>query len=82
MKPVILVGHRHVCPLHGTNPVESGSSAYTFNGKPVARVGNRTTCGAVLVSGFTPPRFPDYKPDFNLSKTKQAYSDTAISGSH
>jgi len=51
MKPVILVGHRHVCPLHGSNQVESGSSAYTFNGKPVARVGDRTTCGAVIISG-------------------------------
>lgn len=51
MKPVILVGHRHVCPLHGSNQVESGSSAYTFNGRPVARVGDRTTCGAVIISG-------------------------------
>ncbi|AYG45208.1 hypothetical protein DV532_13250 [Pseudomonas sp. Leaf58] len=51
MKPVVLVGHRHFCPLHGPNQVESGSARYTFNGRPVARVGDRTTCGAVIESG-------------------------------
>ncbi|WEK28718.1 MAG: PAAR domain-containing protein [Candidatus Pseudomonas phytovorans] len=43
MNPVVLVGHQHNCPLHEVNQVESGSAAYTFNGKPVARVGDRTT---------------------------------------
>ncbi|GLO29284.1 MULTISPECIES: PAAR domain-containing protein [Pseudomonas] len=51
MNPVVLVGHRHVCPLHGINEVESGSATYIFNGRAVARVGDRTTCGAVIESG-------------------------------
>ena len=50
MNPVVLVGHQHNCPLHGVNQVESGAT-YTFNGRPVARVGDRTTCGAVIESG-------------------------------
>jgi len=51
MNPVVLVGHQRNCPLHGVNQVESGSATYTFNGRPVARVGDRTTCGAVIESG-------------------------------
>ena len=51
MNPVVLVGHRHVCPLHGTNQVESGSATDSFNGRAVARVGDRTMCGAVIESG-------------------------------
>jgi len=51
MPPVVLVGHRHDCPLHGIGIVETGSSQYTFNGKPVARVGDRISCGALIVSG-------------------------------
>ncbi|MBH3413657.1 PAAR domain-containing protein [Pseudomonas putida] len=51
MKPVVLVGHSQVCPIHGKGVVETGSPHYTFNGKAVARVGDRTSCGAVIVSG-------------------------------
>jgi uncharacterized Zn-binding protein involved in type VI secretion len=51
MNPVVVVGHRLVCPLHGVNQVECGSATYTFNGRAVARVGDRTTCGAVIESG-------------------------------
>ncbi|MEN5303495.1 MULTISPECIES: PAAR domain-containing protein [unclassified Pseudomonas] len=51
MKPVVLVGHSHACPIHGKGVVETGSPNYTFNGKAVARVGDRTSCGAVIVSG-------------------------------
>ncbi|MFG0633036.1 PAAR domain-containing protein [Pseudomonas sp. xss_2] len=51
MKPVALVGHRHDCPIHGPGVVETGSASYRFNGKAVARVGDRTSCGALIVSG-------------------------------
>ncbi|WP_342456600.1 PAAR domain-containing protein [Pseudomonas sp. PSKL.D1] len=51
MRPVILVGHTHDCPIHGQNFVETGSPHYTFNGKAVARVGDRTRCDAVIISG-------------------------------
>lgn len=53
MRPVTLVGNRHDCPLHGAGVVETGSAGYTFNGKPVARVGDRISCGALIVSGST-----------------------------
>jgi uncharacterized Zn-binding protein involved in type VI secretion len=51
MKPVVLVGHSHTCPIHGKCTVETGSPNYTFNDKAVARVGDRTSCGAIIVSG-------------------------------
>ncbi|WP_201168464.1 PAAR domain-containing protein [Pseudomonas sp. S31] len=51
MKPVVLVGHRHECPLHGHGVVETGSATYTFSGRPVARIGDRISCGAVIVTG-------------------------------
>lgn len=51
MKPVVLVGHAHDCPLHGRSTVETGAKRYTLNGKAVARVGDRTGCGAVIMTG-------------------------------
>ncbi|MCO7568267.1 PAAR domain-containing protein [Pseudomonas sp. S 311-6] len=53
MRPVVLVGHRHDCPLHGAGTVVTGSANYTFNGKAVARVGDRISCGALIISGST-----------------------------
>ncbi len=43
MKPVVLVGHAHDCPLHGRSTVKTGAKRYTFNGKAVARVGDEMT---------------------------------------
>lgn len=51
MKPVVLESHQHECPIHGIGVVETGSPTYNFNGKPVARVGDRTCCGALITSG-------------------------------
>lgn len=44
----------HACPLplHGITPLVSGAADVQVNGLPVARVGDRSGCGAVLVSGF------------------------------
>jgi uncharacterized Zn-binding protein involved in type VI secretion len=51
MRPVVLVGHRHICPLHGPGTVVSGTSAVTVDGREVACVGDVTSCGAVIVTG-------------------------------
>jgi uncharacterized Zn-binding protein involved in type VI secretion len=51
MKPIVLVGHPHDCPLHGEGEVVTGSSTTWVNGRPIARVGDRTSCGAVIESG-------------------------------
>ena len=51
MKPVVLVGHRHSCPIHGEGTVETGASATFVGGRAVARVGDRISCGAVIETG-------------------------------
>lgn len=51
MKPVILVGHTHECPIHGPGTVTTGAANYLFNGKPVARVDDKTSCGALITTG-------------------------------
>lgn len=51
MIPVALVGHAHACPLHGPGTIVSGASTAAINGRPIARVGDRISCGAVIVSG-------------------------------
>jgi len=38
MKPIVLVGHRHSCPIHGEGTVTTGSDATLVDGRPVARV--------------------------------------------
>lgn len=65
MRPVVLVGHQHQCPLHGIGVVETGSTSYEFNGRAVARIGDRISCGAVIISGT---------PNFTISGKSVARS--------
>lgn len=51
MKPIVLVGHRHSCPIHGEGTVETGASAASVDGRAIARVGDRISCGAVIETG-------------------------------
>lgn len=51
MRAIVLVGHRHMCPEHGEGVVVSGSTGMIINGRAVAGVGDRISCGAVITSG-------------------------------
>jgi uncharacterized Zn-binding protein involved in type VI secretion len=51
MRPVVLVGHRHSCPMHGMGAVTGGTNGVTVNGRAVARIGDPTSCGAIIVTG-------------------------------
>ncbi|MFK1566622.1 PAAR domain-containing protein [Pseudomonas aeruginosa] len=51
MKPIVLVGHAHSCPLHGPGTVVSGASQAQVNGRAVARIGDQISCGAVILTG-------------------------------
>lgn len=51
MKPIILVGHKHSCPLHGPGEVVSGNSNMLVDGRAVACVGDSISCGAVIQTG-------------------------------
>jgi uncharacterized Zn-binding protein involved in type VI secretion len=51
---IATVGAIHRCPVHGhgTNEVVEGSATVWVEGKPVARVGDRCGCGAVIITGI------------------------------
>ena len=50
-KPVARVGDVHVCPAHGTNAIVTGAGTIMVNGRSVARVGDKTACGAEILTG-------------------------------
>lgn len=50
MLPVARLGDKHVCPIHGPNAIVTGGTT-TVDGRPIARVGDMTACGATIVKG-------------------------------
>jgi uncharacterized Zn-binding protein involved in type VI secretion len=57
MKPIVLIGHHHSCPIHGIGVVTSGSEITMVNNRPVARIGDSISCGAKITTG---------SPNFNI----------------
>lgn len=52
MMPVARVTDMHVCPLCKVpTPIVEGSPMHKADGLPVARVGDKTGCGAVILKG-------------------------------
>lgn len=39
------------CPLHGLNPILTGSDDFTAENQKVARSGSVTSCGAIIIGG-------------------------------
>jgi uncharacterized Zn-binding protein involved in type VI secretion len=50
--PVALVGDKCICPVKGHQncTIASGNAAHIVNGKAVAYDGDKTSCGATLIS--------------------------------
>ncbi|HEA51550.1 hypothetical protein LCGC14_0880300 [marine sediment metagenome] len=48
------VGDTHVCPIkgHSSSPIMPNGSSILVEGKPIARVGDVTGCGAVITQGY------------------------------
>ncbi|MBN3824848.1 hypothetical protein G3O00_14650 [Burkholderia sp. Ac-20384] len=78
MKPVVLVGHRHSCPLHGEGTVTSGAASFNLNGRPVACVGDHTSCGAEIETG-SPGSAIDGRPVARLGDTT-SHGGTLVEG--
>jgi uncharacterized Zn-binding protein involved in type VI secretion len=57
-KGVARVGDTYNCPIHGPNPIVSGSNLYYVDNKQVVRVGDTTQCGATITTG-SPTVFSD-----------------------
>jgi len=45
------VGDKVSCPIHGNGTISSGDTTMIVDGKPAARHGDKTSCGAVLIAG-------------------------------
>lgn len=45
------LGDKTTCPRHGTSPIVTGDMSCIVDGKPVARHGDKTGCGATLIAG-------------------------------
>lgn len=51
MKPLARLGDKHKCPMHGLNAIVSVATSSTCDSRPIATVGDKTACGAVIVTG-------------------------------
>ncbi|MBK4987767.1 PAAR domain-containing protein [Pseudomonas sp. S36] len=54
MRPIGLIDHGHSCPIYGEGTVGTGASAKLVDGRAVARVGDRITCGVMIETGDPP----------------------------
>lgn len=45
------VGDKVSCPMCGDNTIASGDATMIVDGRPVARHGDKTACGATLIAG-------------------------------
>jgi uncharacterized Zn-binding protein involved in type VI secretion len=45
------MGDKAICSTHGTVTIASGDATLIIDGKPAARDGDKTSCGAVLIAG-------------------------------
>lgn len=50
-RPVARKDDIHVCPIHGSNTIITGSLTVLTNQKLTARIGDLCACGAVIVTG-------------------------------
>ena len=48
---VVLVGHAHLCPIHGRGYVTTGTPSGLVQGKEVACVDDNISCGAKITTG-------------------------------
>jgi uncharacterized Zn-binding protein involved in type VI secretion len=45
------MGDKASCPIHGDSTIASGDMTFIVDGKPAARQGDKTGCGADLIPG-------------------------------
>ncbi|MGZ5200806.1 MAG: PAAR domain-containing protein [Telluria sp.] len=45
------MGDKASCPIHGDTTIASGDATLIVDGKPAARHGDQTACGAMLIAG-------------------------------
>ena len=78
-RPVVLVGHAHMCPIHGPGVVVTGSPTSILNGRPVARVGDLVSSGATIITGSAIASLDDGQPIARLGDVT-SHGGTLIEG--
>lgn len=51
MKPIARLGDRHICPIHGPNVIAEVSTKSHCDARPIATIGDKTACGATILTG-------------------------------
>lgn len=51
MKPISRLDDEHICPVHGPNVIVQVATRSQCDARPIAPVGDKTACGAVIMSG-------------------------------
>jgi uncharacterized Zn-binding protein involved in type VI secretion len=82
MIPIARQTDLHTCliPIHGVSPIIPVGGTVSVNGIAVARVGDMTGCGAVIVSGF-PHILVDGRPMAHVGSLS-SHGGTIVTGSH
>lgn len=64
IRPIALVGHRYLCPVpgHQDSVIVTGSPTCEVLGRPVARIGDTTSCGATIITGSKNARIDNNRP--------------------
>ena len=80
MKPIARLGDLHSCPKKGcgTTLIVSVASNSDSGGKPIATVGDRTACGAVIIQGSSKMNVDGRPVAYVVCKT--SHSGTIITG--
>ena len=81
IRPIALVGHQYLCPAHGhqASVIITGSPTCTVMGRPVARIGDQTSCGAQIITGSKNARIDENRPIARLGD-KGIHPETGIMG--
>lgn len=49
--PCARIGDNVICAVHGINPIVTGSPHSSTDFRRTARIGSRTACGAIIITG-------------------------------
>ncbi|MGL4668294.1 MAG: PAAR domain-containing protein [Saezia sp.] len=81
LRPIALVGHAYLCPVHGHegSVIVTGSPTCKVYERPVARIGDKISCGAEIITGSKNAHIDGGRPIARLGD-KGIHKDTGIVG--
>ena len=81
IRPIALVGHKYLCPVHGHegSVIVTGSPTCSVMNRPVARIGDKTSCGAIIITGSKNAHVDGNRPIARLGD-KGIHPESGIEG--